>query len=223
MYINYMIIIYILFTILLLLVVIFRKETNDFADTFTNTGKGLKIVLIGDSMLNNSAYVSANQSVPDLLSKKLVGNTLYNFAKDGATINDCYAQLDKISTELNNSTTYIVVSCGGNNILSSRSLKTTNINNLFNQYSELLKSIKTRVPNASVYVLDLYTPTNSHYMSYHEAIDQWNQLLEDNKSYLQYKIINTSSLLVTEEDFSYNIEPSEKGGKKIVEAILNNI
>jgi hypothetical protein len=30
-------------------------------------------------------------------------------------------------------------------------------------------------------------------------------------------------LLVTEEDFSYNIEPSEKGGKKIVEAILNNI
>ena len=218
-----MIIIYILFTILLLLVVIFRKETNDFADTFTNTGKGLKIVLIGDSMLNNSAYVSANQSVPDLLSKKLVGNTLYNFAKDGATINDCYAQLDKISTELNNSTTYIVVSCGGNNILSSRSLKTTNINNLFNQYSELLKSIKTRVPNASVYVLDLYTPTNSHYMSYHEAIDQWNQLLEDNKSYLQYKIINTSSLLVTEEDFSYNIEPSEKGGKKIVEAILNNI
>ena len=215
-----MIIIFILFTILLLLVVIFRKETNDIVDTFTNTNKGLKVVLIGDSMLNNSAYVSANQSVPDLLSKKLVGNTVYNFAKDGATINDCYAQLDKISTELNNSSTSIVVSCGGNNILGSRSLKTANINNLFNQYSELLKSIKTRVPNASIYVLNLYTPTNSHYVSYHEAIDQWNQLLEDNKSSLQYKIINTSSLLVTDEDFTYNIEPSEKGGKKIVEAIF---
>jgi hypothetical protein len=218
-----MIIIFILFTILLLLVVIFRKETNDIADTFTNTDKGLKIILIGDSMLNNSAYVSANQSVPDLLSKKLVGNTVYNFAKDGATINDCYAQLDKISTELNNSNTSIVVSCGGNNILSSRSLKTTDMNNLFNQYSELLKSIKTRVPNASVYVLNLYTPTNSHYVSYHAAIDQWNQLLEDNKLTLQYNIINTSSLLVTDKDFTYNIEPSEKGGKKIVEAILNNI
>lgn len=218
-----MIIIYILFTILLLLAVIFRKETNDLADTFTNTGKGLKVVLIGDSMLNNSAYVEGNQSVPDLLSKNLVGNTVYNFAKDGATINDCYAQLDKISTELNNSSTSIIVSCGGNNILSSRSLKTTDMNNLFNQYSKLLKSIKTRVPNASVYVLNLYTPTNSHYVSYHEAIDQWNQLLEDNKSSLQYKIINTSSLLVTDEDFTYNIEPSEKGGRKIVEAILNNI
>jgi len=218
-----MIIIFILFTILLLLVVIFRKETNALSDTFTNTDKGLKIVLIGDSMLNNSAYVLANQSVPDLLSKKLVGNTVYNFAKDGATINDCYAQLDKISTELNNSRTYIVVSCGGNNILSSRSLKSSDMNNLFNEYSELLKSIKTRVPNASLYVINLYTPTNSHYVSYHKAIDQWNQLLEDNKSSLKYKIINTSSLLVTDEDFTYNIEPSEKGGKKIVEAIVNSL
>ena len=218
-----MIIIFILFTILLLLVVIFRKETNALSDTFTNTDKGLKIVLIGDSMLNNSAYVSANQSVPDLLSKKLVGNTVYNFAKDGATINDCYAQLDKISTELNNSRTSIVVSCGGNNILGSRSLKPADMNNLFNEYSELLKSIKTRVPNASLYVLNLYTPTNSHYVSYHKAIDQWNQLLEDNKSSLKYKIINTSSLLVTDEDFTYNIEPSEKGGKKIVEAIVNSL
>jgi hypothetical protein len=97
------------------------------------------------------------------------------------------------------------------------------MNNLFNQYSELLKSIKTRVPNASLYVLNLYTPTNSHYVSYHTAIDQWNQLLDNNKSTLQYKIINTSSLLVTDEDFTYNIEPSEKGGKKIVESILNSI
>ena len=40
-------------------------------------------------MLNNSAYVLGNQSIPNLLSKKLVGNTVYNFAKDGATIKDC--------------------------------------------------------------------------------------------------------------------------------------
>jgi hypothetical protein len=74
-----------------LLVVIFRKETNELTDTFTNTDtdKILKIVLIGDNMLNNSAYVSANQSVPNLLSKKLIRNTVYNFAKDGATIKDC--------------------------------------------------------------------------------------------------------------------------------------
>ena len=213
-------IVFILFTILLLLLVVFRKETNNLVDSFTN--KDIKVVLIGDSMLNNSDYVSANQSVPDLLSKELIGNTVYNFAKDGSTINDCYAQLDKISTDLNNSSTSIVVSCGGNNILNSRSLK-TDINNLFNEYGELLKSIKTRVPNASVYVLNLYTPTNTHYVSYHSAIKQWNQLLEDNKSSLQYKIVDTSSLLVTDKDFTYNIEPSERGGKKIVKAIVNSL
>ena len=218
-----MIIAFILFTILLLLIVAFRKETNNLMDTFTNVKKDLKVVLIGDSILNNSAYVSANQSVPDLLSKELVGNTVYNFAKDGSTINDCYTQLDKISTNLNNSNTSIIVSCGGNNILNSRSLKPKDMNNLFNEYSKLLKSIKTRVPKASLYVLNLYTPTNSHYLSYHSAIEQWNQQLTRNKSRLRYKIIDTSSLLVTNKDFTYNIEPSKRGGKKIVEAILNNI
>ena len=218
-----MIIIFILFTILLLLVIVFRKKTNFLLDTFSNSKKDINVVLIGDSMLNNSAYVSANQSVPDLLSKKLVGNTVYNFAKDGSTINDCYTQLDKISTQLNNSSTSIVISCGGNNILNNHSSEKTYINNLFNTYDELLKSIRTKVPNASLYVLNLYTPTNTHYVSYHSAIDQWNQLLEDNKLSLQYKIINTRSLLVTDEDFTYNIEPSEKGGTKIVEAILNSI
>jgi len=218
-----MIIVFILFIILILLLVIFRKETNNLMDTFTNGKKDIKVVLIGDSMLNNSAYVSANQSVPDLLSKELVGNTVYNFAKDGSTINDCYAQLDKISTNLNKSNTSIVVSCGGNNILNSHSLKKSDMNNLFNEYSKLLKSIKTRVPNSSLYVLNLYTPTNSHYLSYHSAIEQWNQLLTNNKSKLQYKIIDTSSLLVTDKDFTYNIEPSKKGGTKIVKAILNNI
>jgi hypothetical protein len=173
-------------------------------DTFINEkGTNDNIVLIGDSILNNSAYVSADQSVPDLLSKKMNGYTIYNFAKDGATLNDCYTQLDKISLELNNSNTYIFLS--------------------FNQYSELIESIKTRVPNASLYVLNLYYPTDGHYKSYHKTIKQWNRLLEDNVSNLGYTLIPISSLLVLEEDFAYGIEPSFKGGQKIVDAISNTV
>jgi hypothetical protein len=213
-----MIIIFILFILLLLLAALFRNNF-DTLDTFDNAIKNQNIVLIGDSMLNNSAYVYQNESVPDLLSKELVGNTVYNFAKDGAIINDCYAQLDKISINLNNNNTYIVVSCGGNNILN----KTTDINNLFNEYSELLKSIKSKVPNALLYVLNLYTPSNSHYVSYHSTIDQWNQLLIDNASSLKYTIIDIASLMISEDDFAYNIEPSAKGGKKIVNAIVDTL
>ena len=88
-----MIIIFILFIIMLLFVLNISnfKETNSFNDTFTNINdngtntnekgtNGQNIVLIGDSILNNSAYVSADQSVPDLLSKKMNGYTIYNFA-----------------------------------------------------------------------------------------------------------------------------------------------
>jgi hypothetical protein len=193
--------------------------TND-NDTNSNS---LNIVLIGDSILNNSAYVSADQSVPDILSKKMNENIIYNFAKDGSTINDCYAQLEKISLQLDNSKTSIFLSCGGNNILNSRDNKA--IANLFAKYKDLIASIKTRVPNASLYVLNLYYPTDGHYVSYRKAIEQWNGLLQSNSSSSdqKYNLIDLSSLLVLEEDFVYGIEPSFKGGQKIVDAISNSV
>ena len=221
-----MIIIFILFIIMLLFVFAFTRETNSFNDTFTNdngtNSKSKNIVLIGDSILNNSAYVSADQSVPDLVSKTMHENTIYNFAKDGSTINDCYAQLDKISLQLDNSKTSIFLSCGGNNILNSRhKIDDKVISDLFTKYSELISSIKTRVPNASLYVLNLYYPTDGHYSSYRKSIEQWNKLLQNDAS--SVKVIDLSSLLVLEEDFVYGIEPSFKGGQKIVEAISNSV
>lgn len=213
-----MIIIFILL-ILFAIVLLFKKEQyfNGY-DSFTNKNNEKNVVLIGDSMLNNSAYVSQGESVPDLLSKKLVGNaTVYNFAKDGATIADCYSQLNKLSFDSN---TTIFVSCGGNNILNSRD-QNLNITNLFAEYSQLLKSIKARLPNANLYVLNLYMPANGHYTSYKPMIDQWNKLLDDNSSSLGYKVLKTSNLLVAEEDFVYGVEPSFKGGKKMVSEMFD--
>jgi len=199
--------------------------TNDNGtnDNGTNSNS-LNIVLIGDSILNNSAYVPADQSVPDILSKKMNENTIYNFAKDGSTINDCYTQLEKISLQLDNSKTSIFLSCGGNNILNSRKKIDDNaISNLFAKYSDLIASIKTRVPNASLHLLNLYYPTDGHYVSYRKAIEKWNRLLQDDASEQKYNLIDLSSLLVLEEDFVYGIEPSSKGGQKIVDAISNSV
>ena len=211
----------------MLLLALYLYKCN-IEDPFTNNNSSSKnIVLIGDSILNNSAYVLANQSVPDLLSKELsknVNTAVYNFAKDGSTITDCYTQLDKISIDLNTSNTTIFLSCGGNNILNSRQkLDTASTITLFKQYSELIQSIKTRVSNAQLYILNLYTPVNTHYTSYHSTIEQWNKLLEDNASSLGYTLIDSSSLLVLEDDFAYNIEPSYKGGQKIVSKLYSII
>ena len=68
------------------------------------------IILMGDSVLNNSNYVPEGKSVYDNLKTKL--NNVLNLAKDGATINDLYLQLDKIPIELNSPETFIFISAG---------------------------------------------------------------------------------------------------------------
>lgn len=226
-----MIIIFLLIIIICLLIAI---NNFNIYDAFTNNNqgqnqkgqnqkgqKGQNVVLIGDSMLNNSAFVDQDQSVADLLSNKLAGSaTVYNFAKDGATIADCYAQLDKISSVPKST---IFVSCGGNNILNSRqSVDSDYVTNLFGQYSEFIQSVKTVVPSdkSNIYVLNLYTPASGHYTSYHSAIEQWNQLIDDNASSLGYTVIKTSNLLTLDEDFVYGIEPSYKGGKKLASKLF---
>jgi hypothetical protein len=75
--------------------------------------KGLKegltnndnIILMGDSVLNNSNYVSSGKSLYDILNIKM--SKVLNVAKDESTINDLYGQLDKIPIELNKPETYI--------------------------------------------------------------------------------------------------------------------
>jgi hypothetical protein len=207
--------------ILLFVVIIIVLFNYSSKEALTNNNIN-NIVLIGDSILNNSAYVLSGHSVPDLISKdleKTPEKVLYNFAKDGATIGDCYSQLDKISSDLNNSNTDIFISVGGNNILKNVIIDNVSTANLFDQYIDLIKTFKKRVPNAHLFVLNLYYPLNINYKKYYETCNKWNKLLEDNV-FQGYKIIQTNKLLVTKEDLTNNIEPSFSGGKKIVKAIM---
>lgn len=174
------------------------------------------IILIGDSVLNNSNYVSNGNSVYDILKTKT--SNVFNYSKDGATISDCYEQLDKIPLELNNQNACVFISAGGNNILTSRNKMTSeNIIKLFDEYTELIKSVKTRLTNAKIYICNLYLPTNSRYQTYKPAIEQWNKLISQNSS--DYNVIDLHGLLNTPEDFVYDIEPSEIGSKKIANII----
>jgi hypothetical protein len=174
------------------------------------------IILIGDSVLNNSNYVSDGNAVYDILKTKTTN--VFNYSKDGATINDCYEQLDKIPLELNQSNTCIFISAGGNNILTSRNKMTSeSITKLFNDYCEFIKSVKTRLSNSKIYICNLYLPTNSRFQIYKQSIEQWNKLISQNSS--DYNVIDLNSLLNTSEDFVYDIEPSEIASKKIANII----
>jgi lysophospholipase L1-like esterase len=221
-----------LFSLLIIIIIVLISqyynynlfESFELEQTKTNNTNNIKnIILIGDSILNNSVYTLQNQSVPDLISKQLEKTpekTLYNLAKDGATISDCSNQLHEIPPNLNLNETNVFISAGGNDILNSRQLNSVSVNALFNKYMELIKTVKAKLNNSNIVLLKLYYPLKSTYKSYYTVIKQWNQLLHDNSSVVGYNLLQTDTIIVSEEDIVYDIEPSAKGGDKIAEAIV---
>ena len=175
------------------------------------------LILMGDSILNNANYVPEGTSVYAFLKQKV--SNVINVAKDGATINDLYTQLDKIPIELNNSQTYIFISAGGNNILSNSTTKLNKyqIIQLFNTYIDFLKALRAKLSNVNINILNLYLPTNPRYQSYKSSVDQWNLLLKEysNKIGETYNILDLHTLLTSPEDFIYDIEPSKTASDKI--------
>ena len=193
---------------------------KSFKEGLTNNDNKYNFVLIGDSVLNNSNYVPSGKSVVDNLKTKTT--KVFDFAKDGATINDSYSQLDKIPLDLNKTETYIFISAGGNDILNNRGqLTSPEIRRLFDNYMELIKAVRTKFGSAKINVLNLYLPANPRYQSYKTSIDQWNQLIKEYSSKIgeMYNVIDLATLLTSPEDFIYDIEPSETASQKIANAI----
>jgi hypothetical protein len=72
-----------------------------------------KIVLLGDSILENSSY--ANPCILEIL--KSTSHSVLCLAQDNSTIESTYLQLHDLPSNLNNRNTFIFVSVGGNDIL----------------------------------------------------------------------------------------------------------
>lgn len=185
------------------------------------------IILIGDSILNNNNYIfTEGKSVSDLI--KAEHSDTYLFAKDGAVITDCYTQIEqihKVGAKSNlGKNTYIFVSAGGNNILSSRGKLTSEIiESFFQQYSTLILSLKSSFPDAQIYLLNLYYPLDSRFKNLYTYIEQWNTLLSEFAENNNLKVIQTNKFMLKNSDFTNSIEPSETGGKKLADAILSSV
>ena len=68
----------------------------------------------------------------------------------------------------------------GNNILNiQHSITNELIETFFQQYSTLIHSLKSKFPNANIYLLNLYYPLDSRFKNLYPYIDQWNSLLLD--------------------------------------------
>jgi hypothetical protein len=187
-------------------------------------------ILLGDSIFQNDAYVSDGKSVNNLLLERTNGKTIC-LAVDHSKIVDIYDQILKIPDNLNSSSTTIFLSSGGNDILSHYVDDNNDITNksvlgtMFAAYKNVIKSIKNKIPNANIVLLDIYYPENLTYKQYHPIIKEWNEKIYNYASQPKNNIKGTlkiSTILTKSDDFTLGIEPSSTGSQKLVEAILTS-
>jgi lysophospholipase L1-like esterase len=230
-YFIFLLILFVIIFVIYFIVILIKSKNNVFIESFYTNNKNKNketIVLLGDSILKNNSYVENGQAVDSILTKKSNSN-VFSYSEDGSTITDVYRQLDEIPLELNEKTTTIYISIGGNDILSQYVDKITDLTNMtrltiiFSKYVTLIESIKTRFHLCKIVLLDIYYPKSTIYRVYYSIIKKWNEMIYDytNNTKNNILILKISDILTQENDFVFNIEPSNIGGVKIVNSILS--
>jgi len=204
----------------------YRYESINTED-FSNNNDKNSIVLLGDSILKNNSYVKNGQSIEDILREKK-GDNLYCLALNNSTIVDVYSQIDSIPIELNNENTIIFLSSGGNDILSQYVDKHDSdvsdrhvLNVIFIAYKKMVKSLQTKMNKSKIVLIDIYYPHSNQFSQYKPIIQEWNKMLKKYAHEKSYGLIQISKRVMASDDFTLSIEPSEKGGEKIAQSILN--
>jgi len=147
----------------------------------TEMDKPPKVVLFGDSILNNSRYVPLGKSVGASL-QDIYGSGLKIYAQDGALIQNVYNQVEQYSSyrdasgEKTDNNTHIVVSVGGNDMLNAMNVYALNndkIDKFASQYERLIKHVCSTFPASRVYLLNVYHPAEERYQKISKYIDRW--------------------------------------------------
>ena len=179
------------------------------------------ILLLGDSILDNSYYVSPGKSVYDYIKRNVPKSTVIkNLARDGAIISEVEtSQLYGIPITYNKPTTALVLSVGGNDFLSGNAIDLVKP-----QYKELLQHVRSQFNKAKIYLVNLYRPLDPSLQLYGTIISMWNSFLEQLvKENLADAIVPISNVILEPTDLVHKIEPSNTGGEKIAKTILHTI
>ena len=204
---------------------------SSFIESFSSNSSNQSIVLLGDSILKNNSYVSNGKAVDNILQERSLKNNknieLYSLAENNSKIVDVYSQINKIPLSINNKSTTIFLSSGGNDILSfyvdqnGDTSDTGFLNTMLAAYKKLVKAIQTRVDLCQIVLLDVYYPTSNQFAQYKPILEEWNGLIADYARENSLGLLQISQIVTSNDDFTLGIEPSEKGGEKIAQSILD--
>jgi len=204
---------------------------SSFIESFSSNKSSRAIVLLGDSILKNNSYVPDGKAVDNIIEERSLKNDknieLYSLAENNSKIVDVYSQINKIPLDINNKSTNIFLSSGGNDILSfyvdqhGDTTDTEFLNTMLAAYKKLVKSIQTRMDLCQIVLLDVYYPTCNQFAQYKPILEEWNSLIATYARENSLGLLQISQIVTSNDDFTLGIEPSEKGGEKIAQSILD--
>ena len=222
-----------IFGLILFIIVVSYWNTycSSFIESFSSNKSSRAIVLLGDSILKNNSYVSDGKAVDNIIEERSLKNDknieLYSLAENNSKIVDVYSQINKIPLDINNKNTIIFLSSGGNDILSfyvdqnGDTNDTGFLNTMMAAYKKLITSIQTRMNLCQIVLLDVYYPTSNQFAQYKPILEKWNALIATYAREKSFGLLQISHSVTSNDDFTLGIEPSEKGGEKIAQLILD--
>ena len=189
------------------------------------------IALLGDSVIDNSAYVGGAPDVAEQL-RTLVPDDwkVSRLAVDGAVSSSVLGQLEAVPK----SATHLVISAGGNDALGesplldspARSvdevlLKLADIQDRFRRnYTTLLNAAARRkLPTAVCSVYDPRFPDPARRRIGTLALSVINDVITREAFVRQFTLIDLRTMFDEDSDFANPIEPSAKGGMKLARGI----
>lgn len=193
------------------------------------------LILLGDSIFDNSAYVGRGRSVPDHLERLTdPDTTVVPLARDGARTGDAYAQSERIPSDA----THLILSVGGNDALShigflSGSAETVSevlirLHALKADFEFAYRTFVKRLVSFGK-PLAVCTVYNSNYAdtafkaAADTALTVWNDVIIRASFEYGTALVDLRRICTEPSDYANAIEPSDAGGAKIARALLEAV
>ncbi|HEV7434196.1 MAG TPA: GDSL-type esterase/lipase family protein [Pseudorhizobium sp.] len=189
------------------------------------------VVLIGDSILDNAAYVPRGGDVTSVLMKEFGDGKVTLLAEDGAVIDGAISQLNSIPDDA----TLLVISAGGNDALQSigvllESVETVTealekvrvIRDRFrDRYRTLLNEAERfNRPMAICTIYDAMLPDLQQRRVANLALGVLNDVITREAAKRGLPLIDLRVMFSKDQHYANAIEPSEDGSQLIARAIL---
>jgi GDSL-like Lipase/Acylhydrolase family len=193
--------------------------------------RAMNVVLLGDSIFDNKAYVGDGPDVIAQLREALpAGSTATLAARDGSTTNDIAGQLATAPKDA----THLVISVGGNNALKEKGLieepaqsvaevldRLAKIEAAFRQsYAAMLDGLLARrLPTAVCTIYEAHYPDPTTRAIAAAGLSVFNDAILREAFSRALPVIDLRLIVNDGADYANDIEPSVAGGANIARAL----